>query len=145
MWLHKSSLFALYAVLELAHLPERQLATGEIADIYGISGHHLAKVMRTLVRAGLIQSVRGAGGGYRFSGNAARTTLFDVIQLFQPLEPEVDRSLARAVRETPVGAALQAVNVEINEMALATLRSITLKSLLKHAPDVMVSAAGRSG
>ena len=135
MWLQKSSLFALYAVLELARAPERRLATADIAALYGISTHHLAKVMRTLVRAGLIRSVRGAGGGYRFAGNAARVTLFDVIELFESLEPEVDPSLARAVRETPIGAALQAVNVEINELSLATLRSITLKSLLKHAPE----------
>ena len=121
-------------MLELARLPERRLATADIAASYGISAHHLAKVMRTLVRAGLIRSVRGAGGGYRFAGNAARVTLFDVIQLFEALEPEVDSSLARAVRETPIGAALQAVDVEINEPGLATLRSIALKSLLKHAP-----------
>lgn len=136
MWLQKSSLFALYAVLELAREPERQLATADIAEIYGISGHHLAKVMRTLVRAGLIQSARGVGGGYRFAGNAARITLFDVIQLFEALEPEVDPSLDRAVHDTPIGAALQAVNIEINELALATLRSITLKSLLKYAPEM---------
>jgi len=140
MWLQKSSLFALYAVLELARAPDRQLATAEIAETYGISAHHLAKVMRTLVRAGLIQSVRGVGGGYRFAGNAARTTLFDVIQLFESLEPEVDPSLARAVGETPIGAALHAVNVEINQLALATLRSITLKSLLKYAPGRGVEA-----
>ncbi len=91
--------------------------------------------MRTLVRAGLIESVRGASGGYRFAGNAARITLFEVIQLFESLEAKVDPSLVQAVGETAVGAALQAVNVEINDLALATLRSITLKSLLKHAPS----------
>ena len=136
MRLQKSSLIALYAVLELASAPGRQMATAEIAEKYGISGHHLAKVMRTLVRAGLVQSVRGAGGGYRFAANAARTTLFDVIVLFESLEPEIDPSLAQAVHETPVGAALQAVSVETDELALATFKSITLKSLLRYAPEV---------
>ncbi len=142
MWLQKSSLFALYAVLELAREPDRRLATADIARTYDISAHHLAKVMRTLVRAGLIESVRGAGGGYRFAGNIARVTLFDVIELFQPLEPEVDPSLRHAVGATMIGGALQAVNAEINELSLATLRSITLKSLLKHAPKIDTPMAG---
>ncbi|MDP7545889.1 MAG: Rrf2 family transcriptional regulator, partial [Alphaproteobacteria bacterium] len=57
MRLQKSTEFALYAVLELAADPDRQLSTAGIAARYGISAHHLAKVMRQLVRAGLIQSV----------------------------------------------------------------------------------------
>ena len=67
MRLQKSSLIAIYAVLELASAPERQMAAAEIAEKYGVSGHHLAKVMRTLVRAGLIRSMRGAcgEGGWR--------------------------------------------------------------------------------
>ncbi len=69
MKIQKASLFALYAVLELASDPERQLSATDIADKYGISTHHLAKILRTLVRSKLIQAVRGAGGGYRFTGD----------------------------------------------------------------------------
>lgn len=147
MKLQKSTLFALYAVLELARDPARQLSTADIAEQYGISGHHLAKVMRTLVRAGLAQSVRGAGGGYRFAGNPSRTTLLDVIELFEPLASELappDTDSNRdpdAGRATPVAAALGTVGEEIDEMTRATLASITLKSLLKHvekaAPDTV--------
>ncbi|MDP6708522.1 MAG: hypothetical protein QF893_19440, partial [Alphaproteobacteria bacterium] len=50
------------------------------------------------------------------------------------LEPELEVPLGRGAGGTPVGAALQAVSEEINELANATLRSITLKSLLKFAP-----------
>ena len=89
MKLQKASMFALYAVLELASDPERQLSTTDIADKYGISTHHLAKILRTLVRSGLVQAVRGAGGGYRFSGVVNRTTLLDVIELFESLESDL--------------------------------------------------------
>lgn len=44
--------------------------------------------MRNLVRARLVQAVRG--GGYRFAGNINRTTLLDVIQLFETLESPLD-------------------------------------------------------
>jgi len=58
MKLQKASRYALYAVLHLASAPDRQHSTAEIAQDYGISIHHLAKVMRTLVRSGLIESIR---------------------------------------------------------------------------------------
>jgi Rrf2 family protein len=82
MKLQKASRYALYAVLHLASEPGKQFSTAEIAESYGVSIHHLAKVMRTLVRSGLIESVRGVGGGYRFTGSLRRTTLWDVIHEF---------------------------------------------------------------
>jgi Rrf2 family protein len=133
MRLQKSSLFGLYAVLELASAPNAQLSTSEIAVKYGISPHHLAKVMMTLVRAGLAQSVRGVGGGYRFTGNASRVTLSDVIELFEPIGSGHDFADNNAALETPVGLALQHVRDEIDELAKATLRSITIKTLLRNA------------
>ncbi len=90
MKLNKASLFALIAVLELASDPKQQISTTDIAVKYDISTHHLAKVMRNLVHHGLVQAVRGVGGGYRFSGNLKRTTLLDVIQMFETLESVLD-------------------------------------------------------
>ncbi len=133
MRLQKSSLFGLYAILELASAPTAQLSTSEIAEKYGISPHHLAKVMMTLVRAGMAQSVRGVGGGYRFTGNASRITLSDIIELFEPIGSGHDFADNNAALETPVGQALQNVRDEIDELAKATLRSITLKTLLRSA------------
>ena len=132
MKIQKSTTFALFAVLELARDPEAQLATGEIAEAYSISVHHLAKVMRQLVRAGLIQSVRGAGGGYRFSANPNRVTLYDVVALFEDnLASEFE--VPGASVGTGIGRALQMVGDEIEDLTRATLQSITLATLLRHA------------
>ena len=127
MRLQKSTQFALYAVLELAADPERQLSTADIAARYGISAHHLAKVMRRLV-----QSVRGVGGGYRFSGNVRRVTLWDVMELFEPDAQGVEDD--EAAIGTPISQALDNVRAEIDDLTRATMQSITLKSLLKFAP-----------
>jgi Rrf2 family protein len=147
MRLQKSTLLALYAVLELAAEPGRQMPTADIAERYGISVHHLAKVMRQLVRAGLIQSVRGVGGGYRFSGNVKRVTLWDIIEMFEP-EAQAQaqaRDDAEPGHATPVSRALDSVRAEIDDLARATMQSITLKSLLKFAPaehtDALASVA----
>ena len=132
MRLQKSTLFALYAVLELAAEPGRQLSTADIAGRYNISAHHLAKVMRQLVRAGLIQSVRGVGGGYRFSGNVKRVTLWDIIEQFEPGSQQPDDNEPDTA--TPISLALDNVRAEIDDITRATMQSITLKSLLKFAP-----------
>ncbi len=135
MKLQKASLFALYAVLELAAEPGRQLSATDIADKYGISTHHLAKVMRQLVRAGLVQAVRGVGGGYRFAGNINRTTLLDVIELFERLDTELDVPAGPRVEALPIVAELQTISSEIDDLARSVLESITLKTALAHAHE----------
>jgi Rrf2 family transcriptional regulator, nitric oxide-sensitive transcriptional repressor len=129
MKLQISSRIAIFALLELAVPPGRQLAVAEIGAKYGLSSHHLAKVMQVLARAGLVRSVRGAGGGYQFSGNARRTTLLDVIQLFEDLgSADAD---VRAGEATSEGRALREVLGEIDDIARATLGSITIATMFK--------------
>ncbi|HWD16666.1 MAG TPA: Rrf2 family transcriptional regulator, partial [Casimicrobiaceae bacterium] len=79
MKLQKNTMLALYSVIEFAANPDRHVSTAEIAARHGVSVHHLAKVLAELARAGIVESVRGVGGGYRFAGNARRLTLMDVI------------------------------------------------------------------
>ena len=43
---------------ELAARPDEQLSAGEIGAKYGVSTHHLAKVLHGLRRSGLVRSVR---------------------------------------------------------------------------------------
>lgn len=130
MRLQKSTRFALYAVLELAANPDRQVSAGEIAEKYEISLNHLAKVLRTLGRSGMVDASRGAGGGYRFAANSRRTTLLDVIQLFENVEPILagEREPGDA---TDAGLALQRVLGEIEDTARATFSSITIDTMLK--------------
>ncbi len=140
MKLQKASRFALYAVLELAGRPEGYLTASEMGDTYAISVNHLGKVMRTLVGAGMVRSVRGAKGGFQFSGDARRTTLMDVIELFETVGgPE--GSAGEPGEHTTVGRALGEVLDEIDQIAQATLRSITIATMLKLIGRQSVSAA----
>jgi Rrf2 family nitric oxide-sensitive transcriptional repressor len=139
--LQKNTLLALYSVLEFAANPGRQLSAAEVAAKYRISPHHLAKVLRSLGRARLVAAVRGVGGGYRFAGNAKRLTLMDVIELFEDISAP-RRASAKGSRKRRVAAgeiaaphevedALGIVLAEIDEIAKATFRSITLDTMLK--------------
>jgi Rrf2 family protein len=128
MRLQQNSLLALYSLLEFASDPMRHISAAEIAQKYQVSPHHLAKVLAELARAGIVQSVRGVGGGYRFAANARRLTLLDVIARFEDVGSSAERS-----GRTPADRALITVLTEIDEMAKATLKSVTLATLLRLA------------
>ena len=138
MRLQKNTLAAIYSVLEFAANPGRKLSAAEIAREYRISPHHLSKVLRALGRAGLLESERGVGGGYRFVGNPRRLTLMDVIDLFEEISAPRRGGRRPARREAAAGAApievedaVAVVLAEIDEIAKATFRSITLATMLK--------------
>jgi Rrf2 family protein len=130
MRLQKNTLLALYSVLEFAGEPGTHIAALRIADKYGVSSHHLAKVLAELARAGIVESMRGAGGGYRFAANPRRLTLMDIIQIFEEFAPPVAQRNS-PVDATPVDRALGVVLAEIDENAKATFSSITLATLLR--------------
>lgn len=130
MKLQVSSQLAIYAVLELLAHRDRPVTVGEIGAKYGVSNHHLAKVMHVLGRAGLVNSTRGAGGGYQFNGNVRRVTLLDVIDLFEQLGPPA-ADPADPGAATAQGRALLQVLREIDDIARSTLGSITLATMEK--------------
>ena len=131
MKLQTATRLGLYATLELARDPERTLSAAELAERFDVSTHHLAKVLRTLANADLVRGGRGAAGGYRFTGNRRRVTLMDIVALFEPAPGKRAREPGEG---TDIGGALLRVLTEIDEIAEATLRSISLETLLKKAP-----------
>ena len=127
MKLQTATSLALYSTLEFAANPGRPMTAAEIAAKYGVSLHHLSKVLADLARAGLLDSVRGVGGGYRFAGNIKRLTLLDVIELF---EDKGEPGGADGERND-VETALAQILSEIDEFTKATFRSITIETMLK--------------
>ena len=128
MKLQTATRLGLYATLELARDPSRTLSAAELGERFGVSPHSLAKVLGTLSAAGFVQGGRGASGGYRFTGNRRRLTLMDIVALF---EPAPGRRAKEPGEDTEIGSALQRVLTEIDEIAEATLRSISIETMLR--------------
>ena len=129
MKLQRATLLGLYAILELADQQDQQLSRQEIAEKFDVSSNHLSKVMRELGRAGLVEAVRGVGGGYRFCGNPKRTTLLDIINIFETYQLDAPGQRSPG-KDTDLGRALDTVFDEINETILATLNSISIRTML---------------
>lgn len=139
MRLQVSSTLAIFALAELARTPDRQRSVAEIGAIYDVSPHHLSKVMKALVRAGLAQSLRGIGGGYRLACNPRRVTLLDVVSLVEDMgNPGPD-----PFGPTPAGRVLASVMAEIDDITRATLGTITLATMVR-LMAVEEAASGRA-
>lgn len=78
-------------VLMYLALDRTRLATiPEIANAYGISENHLMKVVHQLARAGVVESVRGKGGGIRLARAPADIRLGDIVRASEGDAPIVE-------------------------------------------------------
>jgi len=128
MKLQQATLYAIWSVVELAAHPGRSVPAAELAARHGMSPHHLAKVLRTLSLAGIVSSARGPGGGCSFIGNPNRLTLQDIMALFEPDLTEPPPMSGTALSQE-VGRMLG----EIDRITNATLRSVTIRTILANA------------
>lgn len=55
----------------------------DIANLFGISTNHVAKVVNLLARAGYVQSTRGIGGGIELALDPEDISVGEVIQLME--------------------------------------------------------------
>jgi Rrf2 family transcriptional regulator, nitric oxide-sensitive transcriptional repressor len=58
---------ALRALIYLTLARERWASAGEIAEAFGVSAHHLAKIAQRLARLGWVEQRRGRSGGIRLA------------------------------------------------------------------------------
>ena len=87
MHLTQFSDYSLRLVLYLACHPEKVVSADEISRAFGISRHHLVKVVQTLTDLGVVEAQRGRGGGMRL---AKRPSEINVGWLIRRTEPHFD-------------------------------------------------------
>jgi Rrf2 family nitric oxide-sensitive transcriptional repressor len=82
--------FGLRALMRLAGEPDRSFSTGEIATEFGISRHHLIKVVGDLAQAGFVRTQRGGGGGFRLARSAQTISLGEVVRALEARHATVE-------------------------------------------------------
>lgn len=77
-----------HACVLLAALPKGVgLPAGALAEIHALAPAYMAKHMQALARAGVVESVRGAGGGYRLARAPRDISLWDIVEAIEGGEP----------------------------------------------------------
>jgi Rrf2 family protein len=115
--------YALRAALELAAAPDEKLVKGErIATAQAIPLRFLENILMQLRHAGLVDSRRGADGGYRLARPASEVTLADVIRA-------IDGPLAGVSGVRPESLGFRGVAEPLREVWIAVRAS--LRSVLE--------------
>src|ERR1044072_1529035 len=119
--------------LARAEVDDESLTLNQIADREGFSVANAGKLMWILVKAGLVQSQRGANGGYTLARPAAEIRLSEVIRILD--EDTVDRFcqthagvLDVCVHTSDCG--IRPVIVGLHEIVQSALAEITLSELI---------------
>jgi len=121
-----------HAMIALADARDELRSTAEIAELLGVSGAHLSKVLQRLTRAGLVEAVRGPRGGFRLGKPAEEIT---ILQIYEVIEgPIQDRQclLRKPIcngKCCVIGGLLQQTNELRDSLATLTLKEATERSL----------------
>ncbi|MUV37685.1 HTH-type transcriptional regulator NsrR [Lentibacillus sp. JNUCC-1] len=84
MNLKKYTDYGLRVLIFTAMKPEDELASiREISDVYGISTHHLGKIVHQLTKLELIESVRGRYGGIRLAKPAEEMNVGKIVRMLE--------------------------------------------------------------
>ena len=116
MQLTRHTDYALRLLIDLAGSGGARCQIADIARRQAISRTHLMKIASELARAGLIEAVRGRGGGIRLSRPPSDILLSDVIDVTEPTCALVDCSSCRLVRNCDLPSVLN--------QAMAAFRAI---------------------
>lgn len=94
--------YALRAVVYLARKPDEPSTTEDVAEATRVPAAYLAKILQGLVRAGVVRSQRGVGGGVMLAQPAAEVTILDVVNAVEPI---------KRIKTCPLGLASHGTNL----------------------------------
>lgn len=131
--------YSLRVLIHLGSHPDTQATVAGIATGYGISRHHLTRVVHQLGLKGYIETVRGKGGGFRL---ARRPELIRIGDVVRDMEPGFELAECFRPGETSCrllpACALKPVLAEAGRAFLTSLDQYTLAELL---PALAIPAA----
>ncbi|MBK7956094.1 MAG: Rrf2 family transcriptional regulator [Candidatus Accumulibacter sp.] len=124
--------YTLRVLMFLALNRDRLATIPEIAAAYDISENHLMKVVHQLARAGVIESLRGKGGGIRLAREPEDIRLGQIVRTSEGSAPIVEcmSDDGGTCRIAPA-CRLAAVLVRAFDALFATLDEYTLADLVR--------------
>jgi Rrf2 family protein len=143
----KTAEYALRAVVVLARDPQRAYSAEQIAQATHVPRRYAHKVLQALVRASLVRSQSGPGGGYALVRPPEELSILDVVSAVEPIP---------RIRHCPLGlkehTTLCPLHRELDEACAVTERAfarVTIAGLLDQAagapPLCEVGPPGSSG
>lgn len=134
MKLSAKAQYACVAMVELAcsHGVAQPIHLKGIAEQHGISPRFLVQILLELKSHGLVESTRGAAGGYQLAKPPVEITLADILHAIDRSSP----ALAAALNSLPATPAVQTIRTvlqEVHDRQQQSLAEITLADMARQA------------
>ena len=138
MQLTQFSDYSLRLLLYLAAHPDRLVPIDEVSRAYGVSHHHLVKIVQLLVDRQLVASTRGRGGGLRLNRQPAEINVGALVRITEPHFDLVE-CFDRTTNTCPIEPAcgLKQVLRDARRAFLDVLDGRTLADFLPRAPELI--------
>lgn len=136
--------YGLRALIDLAQYSELEpVSINSISARQDISERYLEQLMSMLKKAGLIKSIRGAGGGYVLAKNAEDISVGDVLRALEgSLEPVECSGLdPEEGCQAAGGCVTKYVWQRINDSINQTVDEIKLKELVDESKSIKNTGA----
>lgn len=82
--------YGLRMLMRMASAPDRAFSSTDLAEEFGLSRNHLAKIMQHLAQAGLVETRRGSGGGAVLAHPPREILLGELVRLLEQGQPLVE-------------------------------------------------------
>lgn len=139
--------YATVVLAALASAPGRVLSAAELAERARLEPPTVAKVLKPLAHAGLVEGFRGAAGGYRLARPAAEIALIAIVEAIEGPLGMTECSGEHSSCEHEPHCGVQSHWRRINDVIADALGGITLADMLpppaaRKAIPLQLSRAG---
>ncbi|HEX5749409.1 MAG TPA: Rrf2 family transcriptional regulator [Archangium sp.] len=127
--------YSLRVLLYLAVNPDRVISTGEVSGAYGISKHHLVRVVQGLGRHGFVEVRPGRSGGVVLARPPSEISVGEVVRRMEP-DFHIVECFDPKTNTCPITPACGLIGVlnEATRAFLGTLDEYTLEDLVRRSP-----------
>lgn len=109
--------------------PERSRSAGEIAAAIHVPLPTVSKILKILMRGGLVVSLRGPKGGYLLAHPANRISLVDIIYAMDGQIGMTECSVTPGLCTQESGCVVRVNWQRINQAVLGVLQGVTLNQM----------------
>ncbi len=127
--------YATVVLTVLASAPEAVLSATGLAERAGLETPTVAKLLKPLAQAGLVQAFRGAAGGYRLARPAAKISLVEIVEAMEGPLAMTECSIHDGHCGIEQSCGARANWRRINDVVADTLRRITLADMALPVAD----------
>jgi Rrf2 family protein len=124
--------YGIRAIVDIALYEEAgPRAVNQIANRQGIPMRFLEQVMNSLRKGGLVESFRGASGGYRLARQPEEITLADVVQAVEGPITLMDCVAEGGACDRTTECVIREVFCDVQRSVIDTLAAVTLADIIK--------------